>query len=146
MKKPISAKGRRVKGHAFERKIAVDFQEMGFDAITKRASRGGDWSTSDEGIDLVGTEPFAVQCKRYADYVPVGTIEEIQTKTFCPPRIRYDYARKTDERACMNCDHLPEDHPEQIPLLLTKKDNGPTMAVLPWEELQKLIRGNFPKS
>lgn len=103
----------RTKGHSFERLVSHQWQEMGWkDARTKRAARGGDWSTTDDGTDLVGTEPFAVQCKRYADYVPVNRIEEI---------VKY------------------ENQPE-IPLLLTKADNKPTMAVLPWDELQKLIK------
>ncbi len=110
----------RQKGHAYERKIAVDFQEMGFDAITKRAARGGDFSISDDGIDLVGTEPFAVQVKRYRDYVPVNTIEEIQ-----------------DPDGPLGL---------AVPLLITKADHKPAMAVLPWNELQKLIKGYFPKS
>lgn len=116
----------RTKGHAYERKIAVDFQEMGFDAITKRAARGGDWSTTDDGIDLVGTEPFAVQVKRYRDYVPVNTIEEIHPGTLH--------------------DGLGFAVDSEVPILITKADHKPAMAVLPWEELQKLIRAAFPKS
>jgi len=140
----------RTKGHAYERKIAVDFQEMGFDAITKRAARGGDWSTTDDGIDLVGTEPFAVQVKRYRDYVPVNTIEEIQTtKEAALPPIGINVA--TGGLAWLGDDGRLSDKPttrlsEYIPLLITKADHKPAMAVLPWDELKKLIRVNYPKS
>jgi len=124
----------RTKGHAYERKIAVDFQEMGFDAITKRAARGGDWSTTDDGIDLVGTEPFAVQVKRYRDYVPVNTIEEINC-----------WAKDKQPVSGFGVQVSGPDYP-MVPLLITKADHKPAMAVLPWSELMKLIRFSFPKS
>lgn len=131
----------RTKGHSFERLVSHQWQEMGWkDARTKRAARGGDWSTTDDGTDLVGTEPFAVQCKRYADYVPVRTIEEIVSRRMCPEPEPIGFARRTPEAACTTCGHLMQDHFDQIPLLLTKADNKPTMAVLPWEELRKLIK------
>lgn len=98
----------RAKGHSFEREIAAEFRELGFkDAKTTRAARGGDWSQSDNGIDLVGTGKYAVQCKRLANYASVNTIEEVQGSS---------------------------------PLLLTKANGKPTMAVLPWEDLKELIR------
>lgn len=107
-----SPRYRRQKGHSFEREIANQFrEELGFtDCQTTRNARGGNWAQTDDGSDLVGTLPWKVQCKRYADYVPVRTIEEIV-----------------------------HDPLSEIPLLLTKCDNGPTMAVLPWAELKKLI-------
>lgn len=102
----------RTKGHSFEREIAKEFRELGFkEAMTTRAARGGDWSFTDDGIDLVGTKPFAVQCKRLASYASVNTIEEI---------VRYE-------------------HENEIPLLITKANNKPTMAVIAWEDLKALI-------
>ena len=102
----------RQKGHSFERQMAAEFRELGFDCMTKRAARGGDWTFTDDGTDLVGTKPFAVQCKRLANYVSVNAIEEI---------VKYDLEN-------------------EIPLLLTKANGKPTMAILPWSELKKLIR------
>lgn len=121
----------RQKGHSYERKIAVDFQEMGFDAITKRAARGGDWSTSDDGIDLVGTEPFAVQVKRYRDYVPINTIEEIN----CWPK-------DNSPVHGFGVQVTGPDYP-MIPLLITKKDHGEAMCVLPWSEMKKIIKAYY---
>lgn len=121
----------RKKGHDFERSVAREFQELGWeDAMTTRAARGGDWSHADDGIDLVGTEPFAVQCKRLQGYASVNTIEEIKP------------GKRTD--ACIG--HFKDgnfhvtDQVDQIPLLLTRANGKPTMAVLPWDELKKLLR------
>lgn len=127
----LSPAGRRAKGHAFERTISSDFQELGFEAMTTRAKVGGNWCASDHGIDLCGTEPFLVQCKRFKDYAPISCIEEIQI----PEAIRSYWG-----------DSPPAVMLDAVPLLITKADNKPTMAVLPWEELKKLIRGNFRRS
>lgn len=125
----------RTKGHSFERLVSHQWQEMGWkDARTKRAARGGDWSISDDGTDLVGTEPFAVQCKRYADYVPVKTIEEIQAEAS-----ECTSAFVGFDRAGQPVFHKG-DPIEPVPILITKADNKPTMAVIPWDELQKLIK------
>ncbi len=129
----------RAKGHTFERETSHQFQEMGWKgAQTTRAARGGDWSHTDDGIDLTGTEPFAVQCKRLANYVPVNTIEEIGLKpgfAFVPvdpyPKIHQGQPVFSDGPAM------------SIPLLLTKADHKPTMAILPWSELQKLLKANY---
>lgn len=100
----------RTKGHGFERACAQDFRELGFNCMTKRQARGGDWETSDDGIDLAGTDPFAVQVKRLHSYVSVNTIEEI--KPF----------------------------KDQIPLVITKADRKPAMCILPWDEMKKIIK------
>ena len=98
----------RTKGHAWERQVAQDFQELGW----SEARRLLEYNTRDaNGIDLQDTFPFLVQCKRHKDYVSINHINEIQTG---------------DDGA--------------IPLLLTKADRKPTMAVLPWTELKKLIK------
>lgn len=127
----------RLKGHTFEREIARQFQEMGFtDAKTTRAARGGDWSHTDDGTDLVGTEPFAVQCKRLQGYCSVNTIEEIKP------------GHRTDAAIFKFSQHPSKDVIctgliEKIPLVLTKANNKETMAILPWSELKKLIRESF---
>lgn len=123
----LSPAGRRAKGHAFERLIAQDFQELGWDCMTTRAAKGGNWCATDNGIDLCGTEPFAVQCKRFKDYAPISCIEEIQP----------------EKRTFASADALLAAILEQIPLLITKADGKPTMAVLPWSELKSLIRDAY---
>lgn len=139
----MSGKHSRTKGHNFEREVARQFQELGWeDAMTKRAARGGDWSTTDDGIDIVNVEPFAVQCKRLATYVSINTIQEIVLDRYCP-RDDQGFAACIDEDNCIGCNHPLDKHTEQIPLLLTKANNKPTMAVLPWEELQKILKGYY---
>lgn len=109
--KKLSPKGRRKKGHRFECDVANDFKSMGFkNAGTTRERRGGNWSDSDNGIDLVETGPFSVQCKSWEDYVSIERIREIQ---------------------------LPEG---QIPLLITKGDFKEPMAVLPWKKMMEIIQ------
>jgi Holliday junction resolvase len=102
----------RTKGHSFEREIAKQMRDLGFkDAQTRRAARGGDWTFPDDGVDLCGTPGFAIQCKRLKSYAPISCIEEI---------VKYE---KENE----------------IRLLLTQKNRGEVMAVLPWEDLKRLI-------
>lgn len=122
----MSGRLSRTKGHSFERQLAQDFREMGWDdCITTREAKGGNWSESDGGIDLRWTAPFLVQCKRRKDYVPVSTIEEVQ----------YSVITAIDGIRCK---------PAEIPLVITKADRKPAMAILRWEDLQLLIKDSFP--
>lgn len=108
----------RKKGHDLERITASEFRDMGWDkCMTKRQARGGDWSLSDDGVDLVGTYPYLIQCKRLAGYVSVNTIKEIQRQ-----------------------------FEEEVPVLITRENNGETMAVLPWEALKSLLAKVSPKN
>jgi hypothetical protein len=92
-------------------------QDLGwFNARTKRAARGGDWSTTDEGIDIVATDPFKIQCKRYKGYSPISKIEEVECN------------RDLGE----------------IPMLITKADHKESMCVLPWSDMKDLLRWAFP--
>ena len=103
------------KGKVFERFCTEQMRELGWkDCITTREAKGGNWAATDDGIDLVDTDPFSIQCKSYAKYHSVSKTEEI----------------------------TPEEG--KIPLLLMKADHKPVMAVLPWEELKKLIRECYP--
>lgn len=104
------AKISRTKGHTYERQIASEFRELGFDeAMTSRETTGGNWQTSDEGIDLAFTEPYHVQVKRFKKYQPIGKINEIDPAL--PNRI-----------------------------LITKADRQPAMAVMAWDDLKRLIK------
>lgn len=64
------------------------------------------------GVDLINTGRWHVQCKRGKQYVSVTRINEVK---ICPI-----------EGGC--------------PVLLTKADNKPVLAVLPFDELMSLIR------
>lgn len=73
------------------------------------AERHLEYQTSQAGKDLRGTEPFKIQCKFHKDYVSINTIQEVKRG-------------KGD-----------------IPLLLTKANRKPVMAVMYWEDLKELI-------
>ena len=59
MAKPINA---RRAGHAYERDLVNQFKELGFNAHT---SRYANRMLDDAGVDLVGTDPFSIQAKRW---------------------------------------------------------------------------------
>lgn len=108
----------RNKGHTFERAIMHDFSDMGWEDV--QTSRAASRLADDCKIDLVGVMPFAVQCKRMRKYAPINEILKIDFPTFA--KVSFGNA---------DIDY--------IPLLLTKADNLPTMAVLPWDELKKML-------
>lgn len=64
------------------------------------------------GIDLLNTGRYLIQCKRGKNYVGVTRINEVKV---CPI-----------EGGC--------------PILVTKADNKPILAVLPFDELLSLIK------
>lgn len=100
----------RKKGHDFERICAKEFRELGWkDAITKRKARGGDWSESDGGEDLVNTGPFIVQCKNTKNYVSCNTIETIRKEKL------------------------------GIPIVISNANNKNSVCVLYWRDMMKII-------
>lgn len=62
------------------------------------------------GVDLQNTGEFDIQCKRYAGYAPISKIKEIQVRD-----------------------------PNRTPVLVTKGNNMPAMAVLPFERFISLL-------
>lgn len=104
----------RRKGHQAERNLAKEFQELGF----PKARRHLEYHEIDAlmGIDLQGTQPFAVQSKKRADYVSVKKLELIQRQN--------GYT---------------------IPLLITAADHKKPIAVMYWKDLKPLIR-NYVKN
>lgn len=95
----------RKKGHNFEREIAKDFKELGFD----EARRHLEYQDGEaNGVDISNTGVFRVQCKSKQAYVSVNTINEIQVS-------------------------------DGIHLLLTKANRKPTMAILKWDDLKKIL-------
>lgn len=64
------------------------------------------------GVDLVGVYPFRVQLKRKKEYSAISAIDEVK------------YSSDNGE----------------IPLLITKADKKPAMAILPWDDLKPFLR------
>ena len=63
----MGGKASRDRGHRFERRMAEEFRNIGYtDCITSRA---GDKSMDEQGVDLLKTYPFNIQCKNYKQCV-----------------------------------------------------------------------------
>lgn len=57
----MNAKGRRAKGHGYERDVAEKFRKAGYvECVTSRSESK---RTDDAGVDLCYTDPWQVQCK-----------------------------------------------------------------------------------
>lgn len=109
-KRSKSQNGRRSrrKGYQFEREVAILLRE-----IYPEARRHLEYQDAEaNGVDLINTGRFKIQCKKLADYVPINRINEIQ----------YD--------PCFTL---------EIPVLVTAADGKPAMAVLPFLDLVELI-------
>lgn len=100
----------RRKGLVFEREVAIAFRAAGFPA----ASRHLEFQShhGGQGIDLEGVGPYRVQCKKLRQYASVATIEEVKCERWLG----------------------------EVPILVTAGDNKEPMAVLPLEELMRLIK------
>lgn len=107
---PSKAKSKsygRTKGLAFERDIANELKEI-FPEIRRQL----EFQVQDaKGVDLQGCDPFKIQCKKYADYVPISTIKEIE---------------------------LLESNGD-IPVLVSAGTNKEAMAVVRFRDLKRLI-------
>jgi len=97
----------RTKGHSFERKIANELKR--FYPEAKRNVT--ETQTGGQGVDLVDTGPFKIQCKRYKGYAPINKIFEVVCKA------------ETD-----------------IPLLITKADAEPIMVVISMKHFLLMLR------
>jgi len=108
-KKSISGKGARKKGLNFEREIARRLR-----GIQPELTRNFEFRSEDaRGVDIgpvrAGSKNFVIQCKRNRAYASISKIEEIQTRG------------------------------NEIRVLCTKGDRLEAMAVIPMEELFKLM-------
>lgn len=122
----------RTKGHSFERTVAEWFREAGF----PDARRQLEYHVKDAlGVDLQGTEPFLVQCKRGKTYAPINAILEIKAD---------DHAKAFGSKRCKGTfkdgDFVITKVVPGCPVLITKADRSTAMAVLPAEEFFKLVR------
>lgn len=105
----------RTKGHNFEREVARDFIKVGY----PRACRQLEYQENTAfGVDLDGTGVYLVQCKNRKQYVSVATSREIRVEAY---------------RKWKGID-------EAVPLLITKAERQPVMAVLRWEHLLRLLK------
>jgi hypothetical protein len=105
----MSGKRSRNKGLQYERDTANFFKSLGY----KEALRNVTETQFGQGIDLVNTGVFDVQCKRYKDYAPISKINEVPV---------------VDGR---------------IALLFTKGDRKDSMVVLRQSDFEKIMRGNY---
>lgn len=97
----------RAKGHAFEREIAVRMREIFPDARRKLENHRAD---AVEGVDIMFTGRYKIQCKRGRKYAPIGKIGEA----------------KFDEIL------------GDVPVLVTQGDRTTPMAVIPLEAFLEL--------
>lgn len=97
----------RKKGHNFERETAEKLRKIFPDARRQLEYHIADCN----GVDLMDTGYYRIQCKRTKKYVNPSVIEEIQ---ITEPRI-------------------------QVPILITKADHKPALAVIPLNELIRLL-------
>jgi len=109
-KKKRSPNYARNKGLSFERDVAILLRP-----IFPNAKRHLEFQKEEaKGVDLDHTGEFKIQCKKYAKYVPVNTIEEVQ------------YNELVGE----------------VPVLITAGTNMPAMAVLPLEDFINLVKNS----
>lgn len=103
----------RRKGHAFEREIAAELREMGFDA--KRGlsqARGG----GAEEADVVGVPGFHFECKRGKK-----------------PNIRAALAQAIDDVR----------ETEVVPVAVIRDDRGEAFVAWRWEDFKKHVLGTL---
>lgn len=105
-KRKLGGAGARRKGLCFEREIAT-----ALGVIFPDAQRELEYQASgNSGTDIEDTDLFQFQCKRWASYCPISTIDEIKVKS-----------------------------DEHIPVLVTQGNRMECMAVLPFSKLVTLI-------
>lgn len=64
----------RAKGLNFERQIVAEFRAKGWASACRQIETN---PGAVLGIDLLNTDPFSIQCKCRARYVPISTIREV---------------------------------------------------------------------
>lgn len=86
MTKKRTGKYCREKGHAYERKIAKELNELGFDVVTSRSESK---STDDNKVDLIDLSknlPIQIQLKKTSNipnYFKIRSESTVDSKTFC---------------------------------------------------------------
>lgn len=109
----ISKKGCRKKGHDFERWTVLQII-----SICPAAKRHLEYQKGEaNGVDLDNTGPFLIQCKRGRKYASLSAIEEIKIPA----------GKKFKGR-------------DFIPVLVTRGDDKPALACLPFKDFLELAR------
>lgn len=99
----------RTKGHSFEREIACSLR-----TIYPDARRHLEYQDAEaNGVDIVHTGPYRIQCKRGKKYAALSAIKEV------------------------TADELSGD----VPVLITQGDRERILVVLPFEEFVRLVGG-----
>lgn len=98
----------RTKGHGFEREIAIALRDIFPDA--RRHLEYQDAEAN--GVDLINTGKYFIQCKRGRKYASLTAIKEVQ------------------------CDEALGD----VPVLVTKGDNEKILVALPLDEFIRLLK------
>ncbi len=99
----------RDKGIAFEKWVARELR-----AVFPDAKRHLEFQKHTcFGVDIDGTDPYFIQCKRNRGYAPISAIEEVQTDVIFG----------------------------DVPVLVTRGDGKPAMAVLPFVSFIQLLKG-----
>lgn len=86
MAKKRTGKYCREKGHAYERKIAKELNELGFDVVTSRSESK---STDDNKVDLIDLSknmPIQIQLKKTSNipnYFKIRSESTVDPKSFC---------------------------------------------------------------
>jgi len=76
-KKRLNGRGCRKKGHDFERWVAQELR-----SLFPEARRHLEYHSRDaNGVDIVNTPPYLIQCKRGKRYASLSAMKEIQV---CP--------------------------------------------------------------
>ena len=74
------SKSQRTKGHNFERWCANKLRTV-FPNAMRNVTES---QTGGQGVDLINTGAFAIQCKRYAKYAPIAKIQEVNAPGYWP--------------------------------------------------------------
>lgn len=98
----------RLKGKSFELKIA-NFLKPIYPNCRRLLENHADDA---QGVDLLHTGPYRIQCKSYRQYAPLTKIEEVQ------------------------CDEMMG----EVPLLVTKGNNKRILVAMPIEEFLRLLK------
>lgn len=104
----------RTKGHSFERWVAIQLRH-----IFPNCRRHLEYQDAEaNGVDLVNTGRYMIQCKRGRKYSSISAIKEVS------------YEPLTGE----------------VPILITKADGEIPLAVIPFDELIELIGKTTPEN
>lgn len=107
IKKSRLGRRSRTKGHSFEREIAILIRQIFPDA--RRHLEYQDAEAN--GVDLIGTGSYRIQCKRGKKYASLTAIEEV-----------------TADEAL-----------GEVPLLVTQGDHKRILVAMPIEEFTRLV-------